>query len=268
MVISTVDNLIAGMQPLRMFAKAVGGTTVAGRPHSYWAIAGNPGPGAFDTTLDGVALSGATNGALPFTNPVSGNTYLNRFVGACGVGASSLMLCDRLWHNGGYTITSTSGQNSTTPTWPARDNNGATSGEGVFLGLEISAVTGAGTPTVTISYTNSDGTAGRSATNLDATVASSIAGTFYRIGLQAGDKGVRSVESLTLSATWTSGTMNLVAYRLIAALPLPGSEAPGQLDTLTGGLPRIYDSSVLWLVNVPGGTTSARIHGHVQWAQG
>lgn len=212
MAITTLDGALAGAQPTQVFTKAATGAMVAGRPISTWGLAGFPGAGSYDTTLNGATVSNATAGAIPFSNPVSGNSYLTRFL-AQGTIAGTLMLCDRLWHNGGYTITSTSAQNSTTPTWPARDNNAATNGDGVLLGLEISSATGTGTPTITIAYTNSSGTGSRSATNVDATVATTAARTFHRIGLQAGDIGVRSVQSLTLSATWTSGTMNLVAYR-------------------------------------------------------
>lgn len=268
MAITTIDGVLAGMQYPRMFAKAVTNTIVAGRPFSVWDRGGIPGAGSFDTTLNGATLSGATNGALPFTNPGSGNTYLNRFIAVSSAAASTITLADRLWHNGGFTITSTSAQSITSPTWPARDVDGSTNGNGVFLAMEISATTGAGTPTITVSYTNSDGTAGRSATNLDATAASSVAGSFYRIGLQAGDKGVRSVQSVTLSATWTSGTMNLVAYRPIVTVATGGADAPGTADALTGGFPPIYNDSVLWPYFSTGSTTAARIHGMAQWTQG
>jgi hypothetical protein len=250
-------------------AKAVTATLVAGRPASLWSLAGSPGAGGFDTTLNGVTLSSTSalvNGQIPHFNPATGNAYLAR-LSATATQAGTLLLLDRIWHNGGYTITSTGAQNSTTPTWPSRcptsgtDDTPATTGLGVLLALEISAATGAGTPTITISYTNQAGTAGRSATNIAATVASSAIGATYFIGLQAGDTGVRSVQSLTLSATWTSGTMNLVAYRVLAALELPGANIPNAIDAITGGLPRIYDGTVPWLVFVPNTTTASLIQG-------
>jgi hypothetical protein len=186
----------------------------------------------------------------------------------------SLLLLDRIWHNGGYTITSTSAQNSTTPTWPSRcptsgtDDTAATTGLGVMLALEISAATGAGTPTITISYTNSDGTAGRTATNVRATAASSAIGAVYFIGLQAGDVGVRSVQSLTLSATWTSGTMNLVAYRILAEIPLTVANVAGGIDAVTGGFPRLYNGVVPWMVFVPNTTTATNVSGSYMESQG
>jgi hypothetical protein len=267
MAITTVDGVLAGMQAPRMISKAVSGTLVAGRPHSFWSMGGSPGAGAFDSTLDGVTLTGPQNGQIPRTDPGSGNAYLARFTGQAAQ-AGILMLCDRLWHNGGYTITSTAAQNSTTPTWPARDVAGSTNGDGVLLGVQVATTVGAGTPTLTVAYTNEAGTGSRSGVNSVATVASSIAGSFYPIGLQAGDKGVRSVQSLTLSATWTSGTIAMVAYRILAQLELPGVFAPNAIDALTGGMPRIYDGTVPFLIFVPSTTTTTNITGSYTETQG
>ena len=270
MAITTLDGIIAGAQYPRFFAKAITPTLVAGRPACLWGLGGAPGAGAFDATLNGVTLSSTSAnvaGQIPFTDPGSGNSYLTRFSGAATV-AGVLVLADRLWHNGGYTITSTSAQNSTTPTWPARDAAGSTNGDGVLLGLEVSSATGAGTPTVTIAYTNQAGTGSRSATNVNATLASSAAGAFYNIGLQAGDTGVRSVQSLTLSATWTSGTMNLVAYRPLALLTAAGLMRSSSIDALTGGFPQLYNGSVPFLICTPEFNGNSIYAGSVTWTHG
>lgn len=269
MAITTLDGVIAGMRPPMKIAKAVTATLVAGRPASLWSLAGSPGAGGFDTTLNGVTLSSTSalvNGQIPHYDPVSGNAYLARLQ-ANATQAGTLLLLDRIWHNGGFTITSTAAQNITSPTWPSRcptsgtDDTPSTNGHAVLLAVEVSAATGAGTPTITISYTNQAGTASRSATNIIATVASSAIGATYFIGLQAGDTGVRSVQSLTLSATWTSGTINLVAFRELAALELPGAFIPNAIDAITGGLPRLYNGTVPWLVLVPNTTTASNIQG-------
>lgn len=270
MAITTIDEAIAGMRPPVFFSKSVTATLVAGRPASLWPLGGMPGAGSYDTTLNGVTLSSSSalvNGQIPHYDPVSGNAHLARLT-AGATQAGMLLVLDRLWHNGGYTITSTLAQNSTTPTWPARDADGSTNGNGVLLAVEISAATGAGTPTITVGYTNSSGTASRTGTNIAATVASSAIGAVYFIGLQAGDVGVRSVQSLTLSATWTSGTMNLVAYRVIAALPVPLANGHNEADALTLGLPRLYNGTVPWLVFVPNTTTASIITGTYVETQG
>lgn len=276
MAITTLDGAIAGFRPPMQFSKSVTATLVAGRPASLWSLGGNPGAGGFDTTLNGVTLSSTSalvSGQIPHYDPVSGNAYLARLQ-ASATQAGTLLLLDRIWHNGGYTITITTAQNSTTPTWPSRcptsgtDDTPSTNGHAVLLALEVSAATSTGTPTITISYTNQAGTAGRTATNIIATLASSAIGATYFIGLQAGDTGVRSVQSLTLSATWTSGTINLVAYRMLASLELPGAFIPAAQDLITGGMPRIYNGTVPWLVFVPNTTTASTIQGIYMETQG
>ena len=99
---------------------------------------------------------------------------------------------------------------------------------------------------------------------LDATVATSAAGTFYRIGLQAGDVGVRSIQTYQQSATWTSGQLNLVLYRVIAAAPILAAGVPAPLDWVSGGGPRIYNDSCLFFIFVPSTTTTTLISG---WSQ-
>lgn len=270
MAITTLDQVIAGAKPPNFFTKTVTAALVAGRHHSFWGVGGFPGAGSYDTTLAGVALSSTSanlNGQLPFSDPVSGNCHLARFQ-ALASQAGSLILADRLWHNGGFTITLNTAQALTSATFPSRDNNQTANGDGILLGLEVSAATGAGTPTITVSYTNQAGTAGRTATNVVPTVASSVAGTFHPLSLQAGDTGVRSVQSLTLSATWTSGTINLVAYRPIAALELSGGGVPNAIDAVTGGFPQMFNGSVPYLILLPSTTTASILSGQLVYAHG
>lgn len=269
MAITSLDLVVAGFRPPRQFVKAITPTLVAGRPASLWSLGGSPGAGAFDNTLNGVVLSSSSalvNGQIPHYDPASGNAYLARLRAAATQAGVSMFL-DRLWHNGGYTITSTSAQNSTTPAWPSRcptsgsDDTPATTGVGVLLALEVSAACGAAAPTITISYTNQAGTAGRTATNIIATTNSPAIGATYFIGLQAGDTGVRSVQSMTLSVSWVSGTINLVAYRMLAELELSAPFVPGAIDAISGGLPRLYNGVVPWMVFVPNTTTACSISG-------
>ncbi len=260
MPITTLDGALAGMQPPRPFAKTASGTLVAGRPHTWWALAGAPGAGSYDTTLNGAILTGnAVNGQLPRSNPVSGNAYLARLQ-AAATQAGTLMLCDRLWQN--RPANASGAQAITSPTWPARDANGSTNGEGVLLAVEFSTAQTAGTATCAVSYTNSTATGGtRTANLLDAITATTAVGSFLRLDLQAGDTGVRAVSSVNFSATSTGGVWNLVAYRVLAMLELPGAFIPNAIDCLTSGFPRIYDGTVPFFVFVPNTTTATALTG-------
>lgn len=278
MAITGIDQLIAGMQFPRFFTKAVTPTLVAGRPHSLWYLGGNPAAGSMNTvTSGGVALSSTSaqvDGQIHFTDPAAGNAYLARLQ-AMATQAGTLLLCDRLWHGAYQTttsaaivVTSTSAQTIGSVAFPARDVNGSTDGEGVYLGVEVYAATGSGTPTLTLGYTNSAGTGDRSATNITPTVATSAIGAFHFIGLQAGDTGVRSVQTITLSATWTSGNIGVVAYRPLAALELTSSNIPNAIDAVTGGMPRLFNGTVPFFVFIPNTTTASYISGTVLYNHG
>lgn len=266
MAITTLDLALAGMKPASHFSKAVSGTLVAGRPFTPLYTAGYPGPAtAYAGGLNGTVLTSLA-GQIPIP-AASGNTHLARFSAIMSAQGGLLMLCDRLWHNS-IVVTTTGAQNITCPTWPARDRNGATAGEGVVIGLEISGTVGTGTATPAIVYTNQAGTGSKAGAMLIPYVASSLIGTFYPFTLAAGDSGVRSVQSVTLSVSMTSGTAGLVAYRVLATLELATLGIPNAIDALTGGLPRCYDTTVPFLIYVPTTTTTTQMHGTCVFTQG
>lgn len=266
MALTNVNDLIAGFQAPRRIEKAVTGTMVAGRSISTWGLAGIPSAGAFDTTLNGVNLVAPVAGQLPFDNAASGDARVSRIVAISATGGR-LELCDRIWHNGGLTITQTTPFTITSPTFPARDRNGSSNGVDYQVGVEISATVGAGTPTLTVGYTNSDGTTGRSATNIFATAASSVATTFHKIGYQSGDVGVRAIESYQRSASRTSGTENLVVYRSVVSLAVLAG-IPTEIDVLTGGLALMHPNSVPFLLFTPTVGTSTNINAEISFVHG
>lgn len=279
MTISTLDAVVAGFQPGRSFAKALTGTLTAGRPHSLWYLGGFPGAGAAAAnTAGGVNLSSSSAqvaGQLQHNDPGGGlKSYLARFVGQATI-AGSLLLCDRLQQICGnsagsaLSVTSTSSQTVTGGALPARDDAGSSNGAGVLCALEIAAAMGTpGAPTITLGYTNSAGTSSRTAANIDAVTASSPQGAFYRLGLQAGDLGVKTVDTYQASATLTSGTISLVLYRVLAQLELPAALAANALDALTSAMPQIYDGCVPFLVFIPSTTTTSAIEGQYIETQG
>jgi hypothetical protein len=270
MSIITLDGAIAGMQPPRFFSKSATATLVAGRPTTFYTLGGFPGAATASASLNGATISTSASvpaGIVPRTDPVSGNAYLAR-LSAMASQSGLLLLCDRLWDNGGYTMTSTTAQSITSPTWPARDNAGSTNGDGVLLGMEIITAPSTNTPTITVAYTNSAGTATRSGVNQITTVAAPPVGTFYMITLQAGDTGVRSVQSVTLNASWVTGSMSLVAYRVLASLEMTAGLVPNAVDALTSGFPQIYNGTAPFFVFIPTTTTASILQGTYVETQG
>lgn len=267
MSIVTLDGALAGMQPPKEFMKNVTGTMVAGRPHSTFYLAGMPGAAVAPSPgMAGAALT-TYAGQIPFTNPVSGNSYLSRFQGQATI-AGTLLLCDRLWHQSGISVTTTTAQTINSVAWPARDIAGSTNGDGVYIGLEISTATGAGAATPSISYTNQAGTSGKTGSMIVTYAASSVAGTFYPFGLAAGDTGVRSIQTVTLGVSMTSGAIHLVAYRVLARLELTAAHTPNAIDAITSGFPRLYDNTVPFIIFLPSTTTTSNISAQMIVSQG
>lgn len=270
MAITTLDLLIAGMLPAEEIVKSSFTGEAVGGLHSTFYVAGRPGAAAVPSPgLAGAALTSYA-GQIPFPAAVGGkNVHLARLEGAQATNVGGLILADRLWHNSGIVVTTTTAQTVNSVTWPSRDENGATLGDGVMVGIEVStATTNAGAVTnTTMSYTNQAGTAGRTAT-MASFPATAVAGTFVPFLLAAGDTGVRSIQSVTLGTSYAAGAVHLVAYRRIAALSMPAAGVQYAEDGVSLGLPRCYDSTVPWLLYTLVNTGAGVVTGAVTWAQG
>lgn len=250
MAITTLAGVRTGMKPPIFWYKDQSAGEAANVLHSTLYTGGNPlAATAPSPGMAGAALTSYT-GQIPFETPPSGNAYLSRFDGTLLPLASSSVLIncflfDRLWHNSGIDVTNTGAQSIASVAWPARDRGGATDGDGVYVGIEVSTATtnGSAVTTITLDYTNSAGTAGRTGT-MASFPATAVAGTFVLFQLQAGDVGIRSVENITLGTTLASGAIHLVAVRPLCDIL---QSYPGVItlqDAISCGMPRLYDNTV------------------------
>lgn len=179
-------------------------------------------PGLNGRVTDGTASPDA--GCIPIKNPSTGANYLTELLMAAGVNHTHVFF-DVLWVNSGLVITQTTGQAITVPTLPARDVNGTTNGEGCMIALLCTGAVGlaAAASNATITYVNSKGVGGRTAT-LAAIVGSQapqtpVVGTLIWFNLQAGDTGVQAGSwTVTLNTSWVSGTISLMITRDIATI--------------------------------------------------
>ena len=271
MAITTLDGAIAGFQSPRPILKIGITMSAVGAMRGYtpWYAAGNPGAStATAIGINGEAVTpalGSTGGRIPRTNPGTGNAYLGRLAVTAST-AGTLWLIDRLWQNSGLVTTSTTAQAITPAALPARDAAGATNGASIMAAMEWSTAGGAGTPTVTLTYTDQDGNTG--ATGTLAGVTTPPVGTFEIFTLAAGDTGIRAPTSFIQSATRTSGAMHLVLFRVLAQVEVTAANIGNAIDALTSGLPRIYDDSVLQLVWFPSATTATNFIGQYIETQG
>ena len=256
MAFTSVSAVVQNTQPIQHIFKVSQAYPTGGRFFSQWGIGGIPAAGAYANSINGVTLSGPTVGAIDIPNPPSGkDTYIAEVqynLTTSGI----IMFADRLWHNGGMSISNTDVQTITTPAWPSRDQNASANGHGVFIGLEIITGNGTGTPSFTISYTNSEGTSGRTATNLTPTATNPNLGSFFIFELEGGDRGVRSIQSFQQSSPWSAGEFCLVAFKPIAMVDPPGSGFPIKFDPITMTLPKVLPDSVLFTLFCPFNSTT------------
>lgn len=270
MAITTVDLLVASFLPAEAITKAGFTGEAVGQLASLFYLAGRPGAAVAPTPgLAGAALTSYA-GQIPFPTAVGGeNVHVARMEGAVNAGLGGLILCDRLWHNSGFTQATTTAETVNSATFPARDVNGSTNGVGVQVALEVSTATTNASPitNTTMSYTNDAGTSGRTAT-IPSFPATAVAGTFVPFLLAAGDTGVRSIQSLTKGTSYAGGTMHLVAYRRVLTLPIAVANTMAVADGISAGLPRMYDSSVPFLIGPLTATTVGLTTASITFAQG
>jgi hypothetical protein len=271
MSITTLAGAISNLMPPVSFNKAASGTLLAGAPASTFPIAnGFPAGGALTAGLNGGTYSTSSAvpaGIIPRKDPTSGNAYLARLQMSSSL-PGKILLCDRLWDNT-LTINSTSAQSITSPTWPARDAAGTTNGLGLHLGLEVSAATSGTAAAWTASYTNSAGGAGKTSSSIDTTTAAAAGiGRFYRMSWAAGDVGIQSIQSCTFTTAWTSGTVGLVIYRVLAMIDLQIANWVNAIEALSGGFTQLYNGTSPFFIFESNNTTSATLAGIYQETQG
>jgi hypothetical protein len=272
MAITTADGIVAGFLaggPPVFIAKGLVNRT-GGRMASCWRGPGVPGLGALPVGGSGTVFSSASgyvDGMIPFRYPSSGKCYLGRALLGGASGGHSAWLVDRIFD---YALSATSlaAQSVPAPTWPARDDYGGTDGVGYLVGIEVQTTVGAGTPTINMIYVNSDGVSGRTGSNLHPATGGAAAGSFYPIGLAANDQGVRSVTSIQLTQSWTSGTIAVVVYRVIASFPLCTSGGPSELNPVTGAMIEMFPGTVPFVIDQNLGAVTASLFGFIQYMHG
>lgn len=222
-------------------------------------------PGINGRVTDGTAAGDA--GCIPIKNPAVGANFLTELIMGSSINHSNLFF-DVLWVNSGINVTTTTAQAIVTPTLPARDVNGATNGEGCMIGLLFvaAATNAAAIANSTVSYTNSDGVAGRTATlangNGAQIPATPVIGTIVWFFMQAGDKGVRSIESITLGTSLVTGTVSLLIARDIASIGTFIANTQVQRALSPPGV-RLYNNTCMLHCTLASATTATFFNGEL-----
>ena len=292
---SSQDNLINSVSNLGKFyrtdwQKSTFATTAhtAGLWYSLMRGGGNPPADTIlgtGTNLAFNALSDAveTASGIPHGGNVGGYKVLLNAAAQTAAATTApcvLMLVDLLGFYNITTVTTTGAQTlNNTVTLPRY-----TDGAGVQAFVTPSTVMGAATPTITLNYTNSAGVAGRAtpATLPIGNTAAAVTSIVYSgtgsgkygpfIPLAAGDAGIRSVQSINLSASYLSGVLNLVLCKPLLTLPITtlGVTAERDLVNQFSSMPKVYDGACLNFLMLAGAATpvASPLSGHLElgWA--
>lgn len=278
MAFSSLDDLVNKMSDGNTtgqvaWNKLVPAAHTAGRWYDFSGLGGTPIANAWaGTALNWVTCTETTgNGTQIFGIPHSGNvsTMTKHIVNAMavtpGVVPGVLMLVDMQGYYPGINMNTLSAQTLVgTPT--LRYTNGV----GVRAYLVNTVASGATAHNLSYSYTNSAGTSGRTNPVTVSCTASAIVSHLNHTGtaannygpylpLASGDSGMRSVQTVTLSAASGAGTAALVFVRPIAIMPLTTAGVAVERDFVNQfpSLPRIIDGACLTWMYFAGGTTAA-----------
>lgn len=210
-------------------------TGTIGAITSRWNDLWNSTNPANPTPTVSLALTGGSNLAFPTLTGSHVENALSSFQVQSTVGSlGAVLIVDRLVHQAGLSgITGTQTLNLPTTALPRY-----TDGRGVMIGIRIYTQIGATSTTVTASYTNQDGVAGRTAkTNVIGNTGFRETPRIIFLALQEGDTGVRSVQSITLAAsTGTAGNIGVVLFKPIAMVPLSFAAEPTNANFINGNL--------------------------------
>lgn len=238
----------------------------AGVWYSFAKDSGAPGAWAPGTPgMSGRATNGtqaADLGCLKIPNATTGANYLVDFMveGMSVVGAPCLF--DVIWVNSGLVGTTTTAQAVNSVPFRAGDANGTVNGEGCLIGFLVTTATtnAAVIANMTVSYTNSDGVGGRTAT-MASFPATAVLGTIMFFQLAAGDVGVQSIQSQTPGTSLgVPAPGSLFVARKIASATVMAAGQPGAPKPLGEPGIRLYDGACLLPFNLPGATTAATVY--------
>lgn len=256
MAITTMDQIAAGLAAAPrndIFAQSV--TNVAGgfvnlqragvTSRGQMAV---PAAASAGGTLHVAGQAGFGN--LP--DPVGGASLYLAQAALTFTTAGAVWFYDRVWSCSGFTGTLTTAQAVTSfPTLTRPDANGT----GLEIWIECYTATGATAASITVQYTNSAGVSGRNSV-ATAHITSMPANRMYRVQLQSGDFGVKSIQSVTLSATTgTAGSFGVTLMKKIAVVGTAIPNVPVVSDFAALGMPTIQVATALNAIHQ--GTTTA-----------
>ena len=262
MTITTLDGLVAATRTKLPFYKSSSTADAANFFVSLWKVGTNPPAGATPPVGSGEAPTRATLGAFTF----------NEIGGTAGIYAGRALLqmatmgivnfYDRLVHTSGLNGTLTTEQAVNSVALPRY-----TTGVGVELFIEHYVATGASVANITVTYTNQAGESGRTTTF--SFYASPLAGLMQLVPLMGSDTGVRSVQSVQLSAsTGTAGDFGITLVKRLIDISPAGVNSGQVFSPFDIGLPTILPDACMAMAVFTTSTATGIISGSLDILQG
>lgn len=267
-----VDAELNGQTRFSEWVKNVTQTTTAGVWYDLTGSSGNPRAKQwFDAApLTAAAISQSADGGIFHGASLADSTKAKhlRFMRAACASATplplTLTLCDYLL----YYPTVEDGTTDPQVMTNTQPLTRYTDGKGVQM-MAVTIASRTGGQSFSVTYTNSNGVAGRVTPNVTqnavaapgtvTTSATATAGATPNpfLPLQAGDSGVRSIESVTMNGADT-GFFALVLVRPLAQITVRGIDAPYDKDMLifASEMESIQDDAYLSLLALPNGSLS------------
>lgn len=251
MAITTLDGYIAAIKWAITLNKNQAAVSVAVNWHSLFDRTGNPGAGSLTigNTANGLVPVAGSAG-FPAVNAFSG---ANRgYISVVDFGSSvacRLRLFDRLFHVGSVSLLALATTTlSAQPSFASRVSysGGAADYKGLTIWLECNAAVSATATTVTVTYTNQDGTAGRttSAVNMSGFITSRL----IQLALQTGDSGVQKIESIIVGGVVaTTGTVNVLVLRSLWTARVRAANDGDVHGLDRTGLPEVFATTAFFL---------------------
>lgn len=252
---------------------ALGGTPIA----NAWAGTALAWTACDESTGNGTQIFGMRHGGD--VSPDSKRLLNGSVISAVATAVpSQLMLVDMCGYYPGINMNS-----STSQTLTGTPSLRYTNGVGVRAALVVTSTTGATAHNLSMSYTDQDGNTGNTLPVTVSCTASAITPHITHSGtaannygpflpLASGDTGIRSVQSVQLSAASLAGTAALVLYKPIMTIPLTTASVASERDFMNQipSLPEIKDDACLTWLYFAGAATAAstNIYGSLEMGWG
>jgi hypothetical protein len=256
--ITTADGWFAAAKQKARIAKTAAAATIALTPFSLLDVAGAPGAGS-------LTIGNTAAGLVP-TDADAGYPTINAFGGGAkgylgGANfrnsvAGAAILYDRLFHAGSFSLATL--QTFTLAAQPAFTGRlpSGTDFSNLEILLEVNVAIAAAAVTVAIGYTSDTAVAGRT-TGASASLSGFTTRRVIAMPLQAGDKSLSKIESLTVGGTVAAtGSVNVIVARRLAEFDVRIANGLDSQGWDLIGSPEIFDTSALWLVAQPDSTSS------------